>query len=62
MSDLVQLRLPEPSSRCFRLLKERAHVELILMKITGPVLILIMLTCEGLLQLVKPSFLLGNHL
>ena len=34
-----QLRLPEPSSRCFCLLKERAHVELVVMKITGPVLI-----------------------
>ena len=34
-----QLRLPEPSSRYFLLLKERAHVELVLMKIIGPVLI-----------------------
>ena len=35
----VQLHPPEPSSRCFSLLKEHAHVELILMKMTGPVLI-----------------------
>ena len=32
-----QLRLPEPSSSCFHLLEEHAHVGLILMKITGPV-------------------------
>ena len=33
------LRLPETSSCFFCLLKERAHVELVLMKMTGPVLI-----------------------
>ena len=32
-----QLRPLEPSSHCFHLLKERAHAELILMKMTGPV-------------------------
>ena len=55
-----QLRLPEPSSRCFCLPQDRAHVELFLMKITGPVLIWMLLTCEVFPQLVKPSFLLGN--
>ena len=34
-----QLRLLEPSSLFFRLLKERAHVELVLMKMKGPVFI-----------------------
>ena len=34
-----QLRLPELYSCCFNLLKESAHVVLVLMKMTGPVLI-----------------------
>ena len=34
-----QLRLPEPSSCCFRLPNELSQVELVLMKMTGPVLI-----------------------
>ena len=34
-----KLRLPERSYHCFHLLKESAHVELVLMKMTGPVLI-----------------------
>ena len=57
-----QLRLLNESSRCFHSLKEHANVELILMKMTGPVLIWMFLTCGGLPQLVKPSFLLVNHL
>ena len=59
---ICQLRLLEPSYRWFHFLKERAHVELVLMKMTGPVLIWITFTCKGLPQLVQPSFLLGNHL
>ena len=57
-----QLGQPEPSSCWFHLLKEHTHVELILLKMTGPVLIWMLLTCERLPQLVKPSFLLVNHL
>ena len=57
-----QLRLPEPSSCYFCLRKERARVELVLMKMICPVLIWMILTFEGLPQLVKPSFLLGNYL
>ena len=57
-----KLRLPEPSSCCFRLLKERAHMELSLIKMTGPILIWMIFTCEGFPKLVKPSFLLVNYL
>ena len=54
-----QLRLPGPSSSYFHSLKEHAQLELILMKITSPVLIWMLFTCGVLPQLVKPSFLLG---
>ena len=57
-----QSRLPYPSFRCFNSLNEHAHMELILMKMKIPVLIWMLLTCGGLQQLVKPSFLLGNRL
>ena len=56
-----QLRLPEPSSCYLHSLKEPAHVGLILIKTTIPVLIWMLLTCGGFPKLVKPSFLLGNH-
>ena len=58
----VQLSLPEPSSRCFNSLKEHAHMELILLKMTSPVLIWMLLTCGGFPQLAKTSFLLVNQL